>query len=416
MKNCPKNILVISFFSAPSAEVGAKRFCYLSGVLHEKGFNVELLSVPAHYYAHKDRSLNCAVTVHRVPMVPFIEPFPWKRRLPFFKKICAYFWGNYLSVFDVFSGWILPVLLKGFMLHKQKRLDAIIVTGPPFSPAISGYLLSRLTGSKLILDYRDPWTRTHEATRDYPKPFGRKINHILEGCVVNHAAALVFVSRIMQEDFKRFFNAGVQNKCHLINNGFFPANVCRPLRLESGKKVILYQGKFYGGKNIWTLLDALSELITAQEITPDAFRVHIFGEPLTEEDRNNIESHGLGGTVVEHPFVEYATLQQYMAGADILYLPSGVGVMYTIPGKFYEYLSVRRPILAVAPRHSEIEHMMKKNDCGEFAVIDSKESIKNALRVMLKQQKQYSFKGCEDYTWQQMGERYANLLSQILTS
>ena len=101
-----------------------------------------------------------------------------------------------------------------------------------------------------------------------------------------------------------------------------------------------------------------------------------------------------------------------MQGADILYLPAGVCI-YTIPGKFYEYLSVQRPILAVAHQNSELEHMMKGVDCGEFAVMDDIESIKKSLKTMLTQHRTYTFSGAEQYTRDHMGEKYAQLINRV---
>lgn len=413
MKNEKKNILVLSLFIPPSAEIGAKRFCFLSNVLQNK-FSVSLVGLPVHYYSQCDFSLSTNAAVSRAPMFPFFAPFPWKRQLPFLKKALAYLWSNYLCIIDIFSGWIIPVVIKGLMLHKKTPFDAIIVTGPPFSPMCAGYILSCLTGAKLILDYRDPWTRTHEATREYPRLFGKQLNYALEGIVFKRASAAVFVSRIMENDFKGFFDAAVHHKCYCLTNGFFPSKECQAMHLEKGKKVILYQGRFYGGKNMWMLLEALHDLIHDNVFSGEDVRVHMFGEPLPAEDREAIEKHGMKHLVVEHEYVAYTELQKYMAGADILYLPSGTGVFYTIPGKFFEYLSVRKPILAVAPRGSEIEHMMNAIDCGEFADIDRKESIKNVVAMMLKGGKRYSFNGCENYTWDQIAKNYAQLLSSVL--
>lgn len=145
----------------------------------------------------------------------------------------------------------------------------------------------------------------------------------------------------------------------------------------------------------------------------DTIRIHLFGDPLPDAESNRIASAGLNKLVIEHPWVDYATLQSYMKEADVLYLPSGI-CKYTVPGKFYEYLSVRRPILAVGQKDSEIAHMMQRVDCGEFAAINDKDSIKRALRCLLIQNKQYSFAGAERYTWHNNADKYANLITQIL--
>lgn len=413
MSKAKKNILIFSLFFSPSAEIGGKRFTFLAPLLQERGFNVQVLTLPETCYRQKDYSLVSVVPVFRAPIIPYIMPLPWGSPPSFLKKALGYIWSNYLSIIDIHSGWILPSFLKGLEIHRKQPIDVIIVTGPPFSPMISAFLLSRITGAKLILDYRDPWTTPPGDTRTYPKIFGKKINAFLERHIIPRAAGIVLVTETMRDDFLRFFGPSFTSICHVINNGYHPETKGEARRLEDNKKVIFYQGRFYIGKSVETIIEALLDLIKSHEIERDAISIHLFGDPLPEAERTRIASAGLNMHVIEHPWVDYATLQGYMKGADVLYLPSGI-CRYTVPGKFYEYLSVRRPILAVGQKDSEIAHMMRRVDCGEFAAMDDKDSIKGALRCLLIQNKQYSFAGAERYTWHNNADKYANLITQIL--
>lgn len=173
MSKAKKNTLIFSLFFSPSAEIGRERFTFLAPLLQERGFDVHVLTLPETCYRQKDYSLVSVVPVFRAPIIPYIMPLPWGSPPSFLKKALEYIWSNYLSIIDIHSDWILPSFLKGLGTHRKQPIDVIIITGPPFSPMISAFLLSRITGAKLILDYCDPWTTPPGDTRPYPKIFGK---------------------------------------------------------------------------------------------------------------------------------------------------------------------------------------------------------------------------------------------------
>lgn len=54
--------------------------------------------------------------------------------------------------------------------------------------------------------------------------------------------------------------------CHVINNGYHLETKYETRRLEDNKKVIFYQGRFYIGKSVETIIEALLDLIKSHEI------------------------------------------------------------------------------------------------------------------------------------------------------
>jgi glycosyltransferase involved in cell wall biosynthesis len=141
--------------------------------------------------------------------------------------------------------------------------------------------------------------------------------------------------------------------------------------------------------------------------------VHVFGRVLPE-DRALIARYDLERMIQEHGSVEHRTVLGHMAGADILFLPSGSDVDYALPFKLYDYLSVKRPILAVAPRESAVAQFMAEVDCGELAVIHDSASVQNALRTMLRRSEPYTFAGSERYHWGRLADTYARILHDVV--
>jgi len=111
--------------------------------------------------------------------------------------------------------------------------------------------------------------------------------------------------------------------------------------------------------------------------------------------------------------VPYEEIIRYMKASDILLLISGSRVNYAVPFKFFDYLSVKRPILAIAPEDSGVADIMNDIDCGRVASLNSRASITENLRRMLFENKTYTFSGSRKYTWDEVGQRYVEIIDCI---
>jgi len=400
-----KGLLIISLFFEPDSRVGGKRFSFLSRVLQEKYPDLHVLTLKEKYIPQKDNSLNSAGTIHRAGMYP---SYPIKVNNTF-KRIFNRLWVDYLCFVDPFSGWILPALFKGLKIVKNKKINIIIATGPPFSPMVVAFLVSIMTKTKLILDYRDPWSNQNWKNQ---KVFRNKFNELFEKMAIGCASALVFCSRIMMENFRDSLGKYTQATYHVITNGFYNRDAIEPLSLGNAKKNMVYAGKFYGERSISLLAKPLSHLFNKGVISKDNFCCYIFGR-LRNEDRQVIKKYGLSEIIKEQSWMSYEQIIKYLKGADILFLPSGSDVSYAIPFKFYDYLSVKRPILTVAPENSAMAEIMNQIDCGRLAFINSEESILENLKAMLLINKEYTYSGAKEFTWEEIGRRYIEIINTV---
>jgi hypothetical protein len=53
-------------------------------------------------------------------------------------------------------GWLVPAVAEGYRLLRRERFDLIYATAPQETATLVAYALSRLSGTKLLLDFRDP--------------------------------------------------------------------------------------------------------------------------------------------------------------------------------------------------------------------------------------------------------------------
>jgi glycosyltransferase involved in cell wall biosynthesis len=311
---------------------------------------------------------------------------------------------------DPYIGWVIPAIVEGIRLNKTYHFNVVVVTVPCFSALIAATILSKKFRSSLIIDYRDPWTN-HRS--DHPKLFGRWLCPAVERVAIKQAQAIVFCSDIMRDEFVKAFNDIAPPCLEVIYNGFEEFDP-GPLKRErvSPATTMLYAGRLYGTRRLAVIAPALAQMLRANEVSAETFQFHVYA-PLKSEDTLSIEEQQIEDLVHVHKTVPYEEIREIMAQSDILFLPSGDGHAYAVPFKFFDYLSARRPILAIAPKESSVHQLMHLVDCGEFAEFGNTASILRALRTLIHGEKSYTFAGAEQFRWEKAAERYVQTISKI---
>ena len=73
------------------------------------------------------------------------------------QKFALFIRANYF-IPDARKGWKKYALKKAKSIIQEKRVDAIVTTGPPHSAHLIGLDLKRQLNLPWIVDMRDPWT------------------------------------------------------------------------------------------------------------------------------------------------------------------------------------------------------------------------------------------------------------------
>lgn len=396
--------LIVSMFFAPCREVGGKRFSYLSNYLSREFAAYHVLA-RRERVAHDDRTAFRG-NVHRTGMMPY---FPSRHERGIWKK-ASRLWAQWFCQIDPYIGWVIPATVRGIRLCRRHSLNVVVVTVPAFSSIIAAVLVSKAAGCKLIVDYRDEWTN-HVAR--FRRPFGKYICPMLERIAIKQASAAVFCTDVMRQDFVRTFGDIAPGQLEVIYNGYEEFNddcVTRSWKVDTN---MVFAGNFYGKRQISIIAPALAAFLDSGVISAETFRLHLYSR-LKPDHYAVIERSGIGHIIEVHDPVPYDTIRQIMRSSDILFLPSGEDVKYAVPFKFFDYLSARRPILAVAPRKSALHGLMKTIDCGAFAEIGNKQEIVLALKSLLQEKREFTFHGAEQFKWSHAAAQYSDLANRIV--
>ena len=247
-------------------------------------------------------------------------------------------------------GWIGPAVRAGMREIERSRPEVLYSTSPYMSAHLIAKALSRRTGLPWVADFRDPWT--FNPFRKIPYSTIRRWDAWLERSVLRSAGQIVCCTSRMTQEFVRRFPF-LQGKCSTIMNGFDAGLLegIKPLR-DAGRDrfVMTHCGQFYGGRNpaVWfaalrrALQDApsLAGKVVVQLIGPTMFE----GKSLEEL----AASYGLADVVRVLGPKSHAESLAYMAGSDALMLAAsdGPGGELQVPNKLFEYLAIKRPIIA----------------------------------------------------------------------
>lgn len=277
-------------------------------------------------------------------------------------------------------GWMPEGRKRGLELLKTWRPDGIFASGPPFTCLLVGYLLSRASGIPLIVEFRDRWSDDPY----YPPPRWRGyLDRWLEEKIVRHSTAITTVSEPWAETYRERF----AKPAAVIYNAFDPDDL--PLETSEGwpdRNVlqILYTGGIYPGRRDPT---PLFEAIGSDPDLKQRVRVDFYGtDPKTVQPLAS--ACGVQDVVTVYESVNHAEATRLQHCSDLLLLmqwddPKEQG---NVPGKFFEYLGARRPIIVLGLADGVPATIVKERGAGITST--NPEALADALKSWLKEKQE----------------------------
>jgi glycosyltransferase involved in cell wall biosynthesis len=257
--------------------------------------------------------------------------------------------------------WLPYAVGAGAELLGSWRPDIIFASGPPFTTLLVGRALSERFDLPLVLEFRDRWTED-----PYHPPFfwRRWRNRRAEDDLIAHARAIVTVSAPWAEDYRARYGKPTE----VVYNGY-DAEFCGigPFdgAADSPGLEIVYTGGIYPGYRDPSPLFAAMKKLDDQGL---ACRMIFHGvrpavvAPLAE-------AQGVSHLVEVREVLSHEDALRRQRESDILVLlqwnnPKEQG---NVPGKFFEYLGARRPILVLGLHNGVPATIVKERDAGFFA-------------------------------------------------
>ncbi|MCX2719473.1 glycosyltransferase family 4 protein [Lentiprolixibacter aurantiacus] len=387
-----QKVLIITYYWPPAGGPGVQRWLKFARYLRE--FDVEpVIYTPSNAdYPVLDQELEKelpeGIRVHRRPI---FEPYRLARffsrektdvirtgiipsdRQSLMDRLLLWIRGN-LFIPDARKFWVKPSIRFLQELHKKEAFDTIITTGPPHSVHLIGLQLKEQLKITWCADFRDPWTSIGYHKQLKLGNAAKKKHLRMEKQVLNTADWILVTSNTTKKEFE-----GITSKpVHVITNGY-DLGYEKPEVPDSGF-TISHIGSLLSKRNPENLWKILGELLQENSEMRKHLKLQLIGL-VSQEVLDSLEKHGLITYTQRVDYVPHEEAIQYQKKSQVLLLLEidAEETRGIIPGKLFEYLAARRPVLAVGPKEWEAGDLLVSTGAGRVFNYQEESGLKKVI-------------------------------------
>lgn len=295
-----------------------------------------------------------------------------------FNELSVWIRGNFF-IPDARKFWIKPSIKFLAQYLKKHPHDAIASTGPPHSLHLIAQGVKKKTEIPWLADFRDPWTNIdYYHQLKLTKSSDRK-HHKLEASVLQMADTVVTVGPTMTNEF---IQLGAQ-KVITLTNGFDTPPTVGTANPSNTIFTILHVGSMPESRNPETLWRELGKLVKENPGIQEKLKIELIGN-VDSTIIQSIQENGLSESMVRLDHMPNQEVLRKMAEATVLLLvinntPNATGIL---TNKFFEYLSVKRPIIAIGPTAGDAAEILKNTGAGRMIDYTDVFGTENYLRSL----------------------------------
>lgn len=291
-----------------------------------------------------------------------------------------------LALPDRWASWWLGAVPAGLALIRRYRPAVLWSTYPIATAHSIALTLHRLTRLPWIADLRDPMVDEGHPSDSVTRDAYLRI----EEAAVASAARLTVTTESTRTMYLTRYPTLSPHRCVLISNGydeddFAGLDGSAPARrIGSGPVTLIHAGIIYPeARDPSVFFRALSTLKASGLLTASTLRVQLRDPGFESRYRSLLSELRLDDIVDLLPSLAYRDALRECAAADGLLLLQGPSCNHQIPAKTYEYLRLRRPILALTSHEGDTATLLR--DTGGATIVDlmDEEAVREAIPKFL---------------------------------
>jgi len=388
-----KKVLIITYYWPPAGGPGVQR--WLNFVKHLPQQHIQpIVYIPSNpSYPIVDPKIKDELPKGiEIISQPIVEPYSWAKKINkkatttiskgiipepekqhWKQQLLLWIRGNFF-IPDARKFWIKPsVKFLAYYIEKN-NIDTIITTGPPHSVHLIGLHLKKTKKVTWLADFRDPWTTIGYHQKLKLTSWAKKKHLKLEKLVLKQADRLIVTSWGTQNEFKTKTNTAI----NVITNGFEAQKL--PTTCLDNYFTLSHIGSLLSERNPINLWKALSELITESAVFAKDFKLNLAGV-VSQTIVDAVKTHGLSKHLNLLGYISHheALLLQQKSQVLLLIEINSEFTKAIIPGKIFEYLQSKRPILGIGPEGADFKKIIKQTHAGSCYCYHEKEAIKTQI-------------------------------------
>jgi len=425
-------VLIITYYWPPSGGAGVQRWLKFVKYLPQYGIEPVILTVDPEFasYPQRDVSLlneispDCKIEYSKSATGIFTayKKVTRKDELPyggfvnesnpgFIQKIFRFARGNFFLP-DARKGWNRYAFKAAVKIIENNHIDVVVTSSPPHSTQLIGRKLKKNLGIRWIADLRDPWTDIYYSDKIFQTLPARWINRQIESLVLNDADRVIATCNTTRDVFRSKLSRGQSpEKVITITNGFdtddFGFEKITPERFT-----ITYLGTLAGNYDIEILVKALDrfDAVEKKEITL------LFIGKTDDSVIAGLREEGKVSTELI-PYVDHRKAMEFLARSAVLLLviPSDRKTNEMIPGKLFEYLASKRPVVAIGPKGSDAGIILSETGAGKIFDKNEVDDLGNYLLELHRNFRKGLFetdpKGIDQYSRKNLTAKYAGIIN-----
>lgn len=387
-----RKVLIITYYWPPAGGPGVQR--WLKFVTYFRDFGIEpIVYIPDNpTYPLTDDSLTAqipegiAIIKHKI-----FEPYgfasifskektktissgiiPTKKQSKV-ERLLLWVRGN-LFIPDARKFWVKPSVKFLSNYIKNEGIDTIITTGPPHSLHLIGMQLKKQSGIRWLADFRDPWTTIGYHSQLKLSKGAQKKHKELEKEVLCSADCVIVTSFSTRKEFARITTKPIE----VITNGF-DTDIAENTTLTE-KFTMAHIGSLLSGRNPVVLWEVLAELVKDNSDFKRDLEIVLAGK-VSDEVIDTITAFHLKDHLTLPGYVSHKQAVALQNSSQLLLLieiDSPV-TQAIIPGKLFEYMAAKRPILALGPKNWDASVIINETNTGATFLYQEKEILKEQL-------------------------------------
>lgn len=391
-----KKVLIITYYWPPTGGSGVQRWVKFCKYLPSFGWQpVVYTPENPEQMATDETLLNDIPECVEVLRTRIVEPYGMYRKLvgkksteevnpinstakkSFMQKAALWARANFF-IPDPRVSWVRPSVKFLTEYLKEHPVDVIITSGPPQSMHLIGRGVKRATGVKWIADFRDPWTNMFFFKHLNLSSWAEKKHYELEQSVLDECDGIISVTPMVQKDFQ----AKTSTPVNMITNGYDEddfAAIEEALRNDPGcpdKFIVVHTGLFAVDGNPHNLWKAFAAKCAEDAEFKRRFELRLIGK-VDPEIVESINENGLGENLELLGYLPHDRTVLEQMQADMLILPLRIDPEYqkVLPGKIFEYVASRKPVLGIGQEDGAAAHVLSETGSGIMCGWENEEGV-----------------------------------------